>query len=191
MRYIVTAQHGGLAQQVLQQLPSVGIAADHSRQLRVKALEGRKLQKKPPYRQIKALVNMFLKIYKYLTPRLHRDFRTERLSAGHTLCGSHNAKWVTDGFLQNGANCAVCHGNFIGIQEFSDIVTVKEQIVCPQYTHQPRVLKRRQAAGRRTPGEQHITALRAGANPFAKRLLLGFLLHKLKIVNQQNVPILR
>ena len=188
---IVTAQHGGAAQQPFQQLPGVRVAADHPRQFRIKTLEGRKLQQKPPHRQIEALVNMLLKICKHLPACLRRDLSAEWFSAGHTLCDGHKPQRVTGGFLQNGADLIVCYSNFMGFKELSDIVTVEEQIVCVQHGHQSRVLKGCQAAGRRSARKQHKAAFRAAADQLAKCLWPSFFLHELKIVDQQDIPVLR
>ena len=97
--YIVIAQHGGAAQQPFQQFPSVRVAADHARQFRIKALEGRKLQQKTVHRQVKAPVNMLLKICKHLSACLCRDLRAKRFSAGHALRGGHKPQRIANGFF--------------------------------------------------------------------------------------------
>ena len=76
-------------------------------------------------------------------------------------------------------------------KQLSDVLPIEQQIVGLQHGHQAGVLERYQIAGDRAPGEDDETPLRPGADQLAEGLPLHLALHLLKIVDQQDLPVLR
>ena len=83
-----------------------------------------------------------------------------RLVRGHAPRRDGHTQRIAHGFFQNSINLAICYVYSRKLKQPPHIALIKKQVVGLQHCHQPRILKRRQAAGRHTAREQHKTALR-------------------------------
>ena len=88
------------------------------------------------------------------------QLRCPRLVRGHAPRRDGHTQRIAHGFFQNSVDLAICYICSRKLKQSPHIVRVKKQVVGLQHRHQPRVLKRRQAAGRHTAREQHEMALR-------------------------------
>ena len=157
---VVVAQHSGVSKKPVQPFAGTGIAADHPRHFQVKAFKGSQLQQEAPHRQVKAPVDGGLKVEEHLVEHPRHQLRCPRLVWGHAPRRDGHTQRIAHGFFQNSVDLAICYICSRKLKQSPHIVRVKKQVVGLQHRHQPRVLKRRQAAGRHTAREQHETALR-------------------------------
>ena len=151
-------------QKPIQQISCVWVAADHTGHLKVKLLERRQFQQETAHRQVKPPVDSCLEVRKNFTVALGDDLFAERSAAGHVARNDVDPEWVADGFLPDRRELIVCRRDAAVLQQYANVILVKEQILCLQYGHQTRILECHQASGRRTAGQQHKAAL--GACPY-------------------------
>ena len=141
-------QHGRAPPQRIQQRGGVVVAADHARQLQIKALKGRQLQQKAADRQVEAPVDRRFKIKKYLAVCLCGQLRAIGLPRRHVPREDRRAQRIAGGLLQNHADLGVRRLCAAGLQQSADVLAVKQQVLRAENGHHARVLKRHQAGGR-------------------------------------------
>ena len=125
----------------------------------IRRFKGRS-NKEAPHRQVKAPVDGGLKVEEHLAEHPRHQLRCPRLVLGHAPRRDGHTQRIARGFFQNSVDLAICYICSRKLKQSPHIVRVKKQVVGLQHRHQPRVLKRRQAAGRHTAREQHEMALR-------------------------------
>ena len=157
---VFVAQHSSVSKNPVQPFAGTGIAADHPRHFQVKTFKGGQLQQEAPHRQIKAPVDSGLKVEEHLVVHPRHQLRRPRLVRGHAPRRDGHTQRIAHGFFQYSVNLAICYVYSRKLKQPPHIARVKKQVVGLQHRHQPRVLKRRQAAGRHTAREQHEMALR-------------------------------
>ena len=102
-----------------------------------------------------------------------------------------HAQGIAAGLPENAAQLAFRGGEAPEGKQPADILPVKAQVLGLQNGHQAGVLKGRQRAGGRAPGEQHKAPLRPGPDQLAEGRRVRFLLQLLQIVQKEDIPILR
>ena len=157
---VVVAQHSSVSKNPVQPFAGTGITADHSRHFQVKTFKRGQFQQEAPHRQVKAPIDGGLKVEEHLVEHPRHQLRRPRLVRGHAPRRDGYTQRIAHGFFQNSIDLAICYVYSRKLKQSPHIARVKKQIVGLQHRHQPRVLKRRQAAGRHTAREQHKTALR-------------------------------
>ena len=150
---VFVAQHSSVSKNPVQPFAGTGIAADHSRHFQVKTFKGGQLQQEAPHRQVKAPVDSGLKVEEHLVEHPRHQLRRPRLVRGHAPRRDGHTQRIAQGFFQNSVDLVICYICSRKLKQSPHIVRVKKQVVGLQHRHQPRVLKRRQAAGRHTARE--------------------------------------
>ena len=186
----VVEQHGGIALEPVQHLPGVGIAGDHPGHFQVKALKGGQLQQEPPVGQVQPLINRRLKVAVDLLVGPAHDLLTEPGPGGHILGRDGHPQRIADGLLQDPGDLSVGDRNAAGVEQLPNVLPVEEQVLRAYHRHQPRVLEGHEAAGGAPPGQDHKALARTAANEGAEGLLVLLFLKELKVLHQENFPVL-
>ena len=95
----VIPEHGGVPLEPVQQLPGVGVAADHPGHLQVEGVEQGHLQQKAADVQVEAAIDGRLEIEEALPKGLGHNVRAEGRAPGHVPGRDGHTQGIADGLL--------------------------------------------------------------------------------------------